>query len=318
MISKLVDGSKDARSPAWRNLVIGIGDDAAAWTSEPAVQIATIDSLNEGAHFSLDITTWRELGWKALAVNLSDIAAMGGEPRYALASLILPDVAVEEVAELYRGLLELAAKYGVAVAGGNISRGPAVSATVAVFGVSPDNRLLTRKAAAPGDKIAVTGWLGGAAGGLRVLRDELSPGADAAAYLRQAFLRPEPRLAEGRVLAEKGVRTAIDISDGLIADLTHICQASGVGARVEAASLPVNPLLRAAFGDAATGMALAGGEDYELLFTAPPATIDAVKAAAACPVTIIGDILPGKGVSLVDAGGRPVAPGTAGWDHFRS
>ncbi|MFH1652302.1 MAG: thiamine-phosphate kinase, partial [Chloroflexota bacterium] len=282
----------------------------------------TVDTVTQDVHFSLDFTPWADLGWKALAVNLSDIAAMGGTPRYALVALALPGkTEADDVLALYGGMLALAGQHGVTVVGGNVSRAPSVSLTVTVTGVLENDRnVLRRSAARPGDKIAVTGCLGGAAAGLRLLREGRQITGEADAALRQAFLRPVPRVAEGQMLARQGVAAAIDISDGLAADLGHVCRASRVSATIRAEDLPVCPGVRENFAEAATALALGGGEDYELLFTASDAVIEKVAKAAGCPVTVIGEI--GEGdlgtVRVVDGSGKDIPLPEKGWEHFRS
>jgi thiamine-monophosphate kinase len=321
LIDLLAKMITDARSDqlAYQKLFIGIGDDAAAWQGDTSTQLATVDSLIEGIHFSLDTITWKELGWKSLAVNLSDIAAMGGVPGYALVSLALPeDTEVDDVTALYEGMIELAQQSEVAIAGGDTCRSPVVSITVSVFGHSQDNRILRRSSATPGDAIAVTGYPGSAAAGLEMLTNKLQLSPEAADYLREAFLLPRPRLAEGQLLTKQGVVTAIDISDGLIADLRHICQASQVSARVDVDRLPIHPMVRDNFGGKERELALAGGEDYELLFTGSAEVINRVKAEANCPVTVIGEITEGEPgrISLFDADGKPVIIRETGWEHF--
>jgi len=301
------------------NLIIGIGDDAAAWRCAAPVQLATVDSMVQGIHFSLETTAWQELGWKSLAINLSDIAAMGGAPEYALVNLALPEnTEVENVAELYRGMIELASQSKVAIVGGNISRSPQVAVTITVLGTSMNNSLLKRSNARPGDTIAVTGYLGSAAAGLEILTRKLKLKPDVTKYLREAFLHPVPRIAEGQLLVRRGINTAIDISDGLLSDLRHICEASKVSAKVNTDRIPIHDMVKASFGEKAREMALSGGEDYELLFTGSSDTINKIKGEMRCPVTAIGEIIsgePGK-IDLLDARGKPVKANRTGWRHF--
>jgi len=317
----MVSSSRNKQLASWHQVIVGIGDDAAAWRGDESTQLATVDSLIQDVHFSLSTTSWKELGWKALAVNLSDIAAMGGIPRYALISLSLPDhTEVKDVAALYEGMIKLAQQFEVAVVGGDTCRAPVVSITIAVLGTTSDKGMLTRSAARPGDKIAVTGYLGSAAAGLEMLTNRLQFDPDVTAYLRDSFLCPVPRVAEGQLLVGEGVKTAIDISDGLIADLNNICKASQVGACVGIEFLPIHPKVRASFDDKSLELALSGGEDYELLFTASAEVIDKVKSAASCPVTVIGEIVAdniGK-VALVDINGNLIDLHKAGWEHFRA
>ena len=305
---------------ARRGLVVGIGDDAAAWRTSAAIQLATTDTMVQGVHFSLDTATWRELGWKALAVNLSDIAAMGGSPKWALVTVGLPDdTEVDSVVELYRGMLDLAGPSQTAIIGGDTITSPLVLITLTVTGEATDDALLTRSGARPGDEVAVTGTLGASAAGLAMLKRHLNFEPRTTAFLRAAHLRPQPRLAEGRVLVEHGVRAAIDLSDGLIADLGHVCQESRVAARVWVDRVPLHPLTRAAFPAEALGLALSGGEDYELLFTAPPDLMARVAGYLSTPATIIGEIVEGEPgrVTLLDSGGREIAWQRGGWDHFK-
>jgi thiamine-monophosphate kinase len=214
-----------ADSPSRRHLVVGIGDDAAAWQGESGQVVATADCLVEGVHFDLKTTSWRDLGWKAMAANLSDIAAMGGSPRYALITLCVPaESSAEDIEELYRGMGELANIYGVTIVGGDTSAAPLVFVGITIIGQARAH-LLTRDGARPGDYIAVTGYLGASAGGLRMSQDGI-PQTEASAALYHAFLRPAPRLEMGELLVAEGARCAIDISDGLLADLGHICRQS--------------------------------------------------------------------------------------------
>jgi len=301
------------------DLLIGIGDDAAAWKCTDVVQLATVDSMVQDIHFSLETTTWQDLGWKSLAINLSDIAAMGGVPRYALVALSLPpETEVADVSALYQGMMELARQFNVAIVGGNISRSMEVSVTITVIGNSASQAILKRSAARPGDIIAVTGYPGSAAAGLEMLSKKLRFKSPAAKYFKDAFLRPAPRITEGQLLIKLGIAAAIDISDGLLADLRHICQASQVGARVITDFLPIHDMVKASFKQKALSLALGGGEDYELLFTGSDTAIKEARNELRCPVTAIGEITadePGK-INLVDAAGCPVKIGRMGWTHF--
>ena len=321
LLAKIVHTSRDNQVPAWQQLLIGIGDDTAAWHSDASTQLATVDSLIEDVHFSLDITPWDELGWKALAVNLSDIAAMGGLPRYALVTLALPGhTEVEDVAALYRGMVELAQQSGVVIIGGDTSYAPIVVITITILGSTRnrDKHILTRSAAEPGEQVAVTGYLGAAAAGLEMLTQQLQFDPEATAYLKKAFLHPYPRITEGELLAEQGIKTAIDISDGLISDLKQICKASQVGARIEIDRIPIPPVVSANFGDKWLELALSGGEDYELLFTGRAEVIARVKKTASCPITVIGETVADKTgkVTLVDSQGNTFNHGKPGWEHF--
>ena len=300
-------------------MLVGIGDDAAAWRGDDATVLATADAMVEGVHFATG-TPWWELGWKALAVNLSDIAAMGGVPGHALVNLSLPGTTeVEDVAQLYRGMAELATQHKVAIVGGNVTSAPVVMIAITVIGRGLKEGFLRRSAAVLGDLVAVTGYLGSAAAGLKVLAGGLKVSPQAATYLKKAHLQPQPRIRDGQLLVKQGVRAAIDVSDGLVADLGHVCAASKVGAIVRANAVPIHPQMREAFGEDALGLALGGGEDYELLFAASDRIIGEVKAAigADCPVTVIGEITGGAGVVLLGEDGKPYHIDGPGWDHFR-
>ncbi len=307
---------------SWQHLLVGIGDDAAAWQGDNHIQLATTDSLVQDVHFDLATITLEELGWKALAVNLSDIAAMGGVPRYALVSLSCPgDIEVEAISRFCRSMASLGTEFGVAIVGGNLAAGPSLVITVTVFGCSRDKLLLKRSTAMPGDQVAVTGHLGLSSAGLEMLRKGISLNIETSAILRKAHLQPIPRVSEGQILIERGVSSAIDISDGLIADLDHICEASTTNARVEIDRVPVHQLVRTYFPNYLE-LALFGGEDYELLFTADSSTVDGAREALDCPVTVVGQVveqgrLPNR-VTLVDAKGEVVPHARGGWEHFTS
>jgi thiamine-monophosphate kinase len=310
LLAKMV-GKGDER------LLIGIGDDAAAWQGDDSIQLASVDSFIEGVHFTPETTPWPDVGGKALAVNISDIAAMGGIPRYALVSLALPDDSqVEDVAALYNGMLKVGKQHGVSIIGGDISKAPLVAVTITILGSSPTKKILARSSAQAGDIVAITGSLGAAAAGMALLKNKGKLDPEAESRLKDAFLHPTPRIAEGLLLVEQGVKTAIDISDGLVADLGQICKASQVGARIEVERVPIEPAVKTAFSEGSLELALSGGEDYELLFTASKEIVDRIKKAASVPITAIGEITAGKGVTLIDKQGKPFELKKAGWEHF--
>ncbi len=321
LLAKMAYSARDNQQASWQQLITGIGDDAAAWRSDASTQLATIDSFIQDVHFSLGVTSWEDLGWKAMAVNLSDIAAMGGIPRYALVSLAVPGhTEVEDVTALYKGMIELAQRFGVAIIGGDTSSAPLVAINITILGSTRGQaqHILTRSAAKPGDKVAVTGELGAAAAGVKMLARNLQFDLEATACFKKAFLHPYPRIAEGQLLVDQGVKTAIDISDGLISDLSHICKASQISARIEIDRVPIQPEVKANFSDRALELALSGGEDYELLFTGSTEVIDKVKKAASCPITVIGEIVADKigKITLVDRKGKSFNLGKTGWEHF--
>ncbi|MHC1578741.1 MAG: thiamine-phosphate kinase [Dehalococcoidia bacterium] len=308
------------RSP-WRGILVGIGDDAAAWQSDNRIQLATTDTLVQDVHFDLSIITWEELGWKALAVNLSDIAAMGGIPKYALISLALPgQLEVEDISRFINSMMHIAREFRVAIVGGNVAAARSIVITVTLIGYSKGKTVLKRSTASFGQQIAVTGYIGLSAAGLQMLKRKTIADPEARNTLRRAHLRPMPRLKEGQTLLRQGVNTAIDISDGLVADLDHICESSKVKAKINMEQIPIHPLVTAHFSDY-QDLALCGGEDYELLFTADKATVGRVKQALDSPVTVIGYItdekLP-KRVTVVDSKGNIIPYRKAGWEHFKN
>ncbi len=308
------------RTP-WREILVGIGDDAAAWQSGNRIQLATTDTLVQGVHFDPGIITWEELGWKALAVNLSDVAAMGGIPDYALLSLALPaQLKVKDVSAFIDSFTRMATEFGVAIVGGNVTTAPNTVITVTIIGRSKGKTVLERSTASSGDQIAVTGYVGTSAAGLEMLKGNAISDPRARDVLRQAHLRPMPRVKEGQILVEQGVKTAIDISDGLAADLDHICESSKVNAKIKVEQLPVHPVVAAHFPNSQQ-LALSGGEDYELIFTADKATVARAKRALSCPVTVIGDIteqeLPTR-VLVLDSKGTILPYKKKGWDHFKN
>jgi thiamine-monophosphate kinase len=292
-------------------VAVGPGDDAAVLRPRAGEElVATVDAVVEGVHFDARFSA-ADVGWKALAVNLSDLAAMGARPLHALVALgVPPGTPGSRLAGVARGLGACARAHGVAVVGGNVTRARDLSVTVTVLGAVPAGRALLRRGARPGDLVAVTGTLGDAALGL-------APGAPPALARRQR--RPSPRLAAGRALA-KLARAGIDVSDGLAQDLGHLCRASGVGAEVEAARLPLSPAYRRAVRGLAEpfAAALAGGEDYELLVALPPRALAAARAAAAragTSLSVIGRFVRGGGVSVRGPHGERV-PSPPGHDHL--
>ena len=321
-----------ARVATRDDVVLGIGDDAALVVVPSGRQLAVaMDTLNAGVHFPHD-TRAADIGWKALAVNLSDLAAMGARPAWCTLSLSLPDADMSWIDAFLDGFLALAALHDVALIGGDTTRGP-LSVCVTVHGFIEPGRALRRDGARRGDDVWVSGTLGDAAAGLdhRVAIDAAVPtdgdagdvrmqaDPDARAFLRGRLDRPTPRVALGRALI--GIATAcIDVSDGLLADLAHVARASDVHVQVDVDALPVSDALRACR-DAEDRRALqaTGGDDYELCFTASPAlrgAIEAVAIAAATPVTRIGVVQAGAGVAAIDGAGQTWQSIRHGYQHF--
>jgi thiamine-monophosphate kinase len=305
-----------------RHAVLGVGDDCALLQPAPGTQLAiSCDMLVEGRHFFPDVDP-ATLGHKALAVNLSDLAACGARPLAFTLALALPHANEAWLAEFARGLFALADAHDCELIGGDTTQGP-LNLCITVFGEVPvvtgKSQALLRSGARPGDDIYVSGTLGDARLALEALQGQLSVPAAALAAARIRLEQPRPRVALG--LALRGLATAaIDVSDGLLGDLGHILQASACGATVDTAS--AQSLLACAAIDGARRLdyVLAGGDDYELLFTAPPAARAAVLAAAqasAIPVTHIGRIEAAPGLRLLDGQGAPLPNRYASFDHFR-
>jgi thiamine-monophosphate kinase len=300
------------------DVVLGIGDDAALLRVAAGEDLVlTTDALVEGVHFLAGASA-HSLGHRVLAVNLSDIAAMGATPNWALLALNLPRVDEIWLQGFASGFGELARTHGVALVGGNVSRGP-LSLTVAMAGTLPSGLGLRRDGARPGDALYVSGTVGDASAWLRCGRGELQPSAPAADFLQQRFEYPTPRLALGAGLLDLA-SACVDVSDGLYADAQRLLAAAGVGARIELPQLPVSWALREALGDRSWQQALEGGEDYELCFTAPEARHEQIAALAVqtgTPITQIGRIRDGAEIELVmNKSVMQFSP--LGFDHFRT
>jgi thiamine-monophosphate kinase len=299
--------------------VLGVGDDAALLRVSPGKLLAvSSDMLVAGRHFLPDADPYL-LGHKTLAVNLSDLAAMGATPRWATLALALPEVNEAWLAAFSRGFFDLADRFSVSLVGGDTTRGP-LNLCVTIFGET-DARALRRDAAQVGDDIWVSGDLGGAALGLAHLMGQVTLGADAAADCLTRLHRPEPRVALGLALAQLPRVAAIDISDGLLGDLGHILARSGVGAEIELASVPAHSALLALLPGStqARRCLLAGGDDYELCFCAPgdvAASVVAAGAAAGVAVHRIGRIGSNAGVRVIGLDGQQLRIQERGFDHF--
>jgi thiamine-monophosphate kinase len=311
------------------HVVRGIGDDCAVLRPAAGMDLlVTTDTQEEGVHFRRDWATPQDIGWRCLAVNVSDIAAMGGMPLGAVIALSLPPtLEVAFVEALYDGLYELATAYDCPIVGGNISKtAGGVSVTITVLGEVPHGQSLCRSGAQAGDEIWVTGDLGGAKAGLEaLLHPQAVAGLPTTAVLHR-YRRPRPRLREAQYLRQHGtLHSLLDLSDGLSSDLAHICEESRVGARLEAACIPISVEVRRvaqALHADPLAFALHGGEDFELCFTAPPAALAAVQQAFAaqfgCPLVRIGTIEPGVGITLGSPDGTHQTLSTHGYDHFRT
>jgi thiamine-monophosphate kinase len=298
------------------DVVLGIGDDAAVLAIDGHVAV-TVDTLVAGVHFP-DGMAPHLLGYRLMAVNLSDLAAMGATPRWCTLALTLPVAEELWLDGFSRGLFELADRYGVSLVGGNLSRGP-LTLTLQLIGRVERENLLTRGGGHVGDDIYVTGTLGDSAAGIAlILERSAAPQGSAAAALKERFYRPVPRVGAGLALGPLAT-AAIDVSDGLLADLGHICTASGCGATIDVERVPLSAELLSLFPpQEALALALGGGDDYELCFTAPPSRaeeIEAVLEAAGTPVRRIGQLVAGQTV-VCRRDGEPFAPAVRGFSHF--
>jgi thiamine-monophosphate kinase len=307
-------------------VLVGPGDDAAAVRPRGTV-LATADLLLEGRHFDFAFSSPADVGWKALAANVSDIAAMGGVPRYALVSLGAPaSTPVATLEALYDGLAECARTFGVSVVGGDTVGSEALVVSVAVLGDAGPAGVVTRSGARAGDVVCVTGNVGGAAAGLKLLREagtdpEASRLLEKHPGLASLHRRPTPRVREGQAAASVGATAMIDVSDGLAADLGHICERSRLGVELRAASVPhaegVDDAARWA-GLEPDALALGGGDDYELLIAIPAVQVSALAdAIAPTNVTPIGELGGTERVFVGSDGERRPLAGL-GWDHFGS
>jgi thiamine-monophosphate kinase len=300
-----------------RRAALGVGDDCALLQPGAGMQLAvSCDMLVEGRHFLATVPPAR-LGHKALAVNLSDLAACGAEPLAFTLALALPRADDEFLAGFAQGMLALADAHGIELVGGDTTAGP-LNICITVFGQVPAGQALLRSGARPGDDLWVSGTLGDARLALEVFRGAFAlPGGDFET-VRRAMELPQPRVALGRAL--RGVASsAIDLSDGLVGDLGHVLQRSGVGAVLQADALPRSAVLAALPLALQRQCVLAGGDDYELLFTAPPARRDAVLTVAGragVAVTHCGEIVSGTGLRVLDAAGRDLPTAWRGFDHF--
>jgi thiamine-monophosphate kinase len=321
----LLAAIRDRLGPPGDRVLVGSGDDAAVVRPAGSVSVTSVDTFVEGVHFRLVTTSLRDLGHKCLAASLSDIAAMGALPGEAYLAVGLPGhLGERETLELAEGAAALAGDYGV-ICGGDLTRADELFVAVTAVGYAgAGDRVVTRGGVRPGDLLGVTGALGGSGAGL-VLLERKPAGVDVetGARLLERHLRPRPLLAAGRALAAAGVSAMIDVSDGVASDVARLCEQSGVGIEVDLAALPLDEgvaEVAAAVGLDALELGAAAGEDYELLFTAPPDARESVERAgdhSRSPVTWIGHALEGGEAEprLLDESGTPRR--LAGWDHLR-
>jgi thiamine-monophosphate kinase len=317
LIDRIVARLGDA---AAHDILVPPGDDAAAWATTVGASVATIDALAEGTHWRADTMTMTDVGWRAVAANVSDLAAMGADPRYLLVALALPaDTPIADVDALTEGMMEACRAHGVRIAGGDIVRARSLLISVAAFGhVDVPDALLRRNGARPGDRVAVSGTPGAAAAGLALIEGSREHEPDAASLVR-AHRRPRARTALGRNAIAAGVRAGMDISDGLVQDLEHIARASNVGIEVAAAQLPLAEAAVTLLGRReALDLALGGGEDFELVLCGEREALAGLDSHDPC-VTLIGRVVaehPGEVVVWTEDGAA-YEPPRRGWDHAR-
>lgn len=299
------------------DVLLDIGDDCAVVETPSGDRLAvTTDAMLEGRHFRLDWLTPYEVGSRAMTACLSDVAAMGAEPCFAFASTALPpEMAVEDAAELMRGVVDQAERFGACLLGGDtIAAHEHVGLDLMLLGRCRDH-IWRRDGARVGNAVIVTGDIGGSAGAVAARSAGLR---DIACWHRYAA--PVPRVAQAAALNGVGeITSCIDISDGLVQDAGHLCERSGVGITIHAGLLPISEKTRTVAELLETQplmWALTGGEDFELLFTAPPEAALALQDAAELPLTVVGEVVTGSGVTVVEDGGRPLVVQSGGWDHF--
>ncbi|MGH7771304.1 MAG: thiamine-phosphate kinase [Candidatus Binatia bacterium] len=310
-------------TPKGRGVRLGIGDDAAWLECRNRSFLITSDVLIEGVHFNLKWSSFYDLGYKTLAVNLSDLAAMGGSPAYLVLSLGIPvDFKTKDIEEFYRGIRVLASQSGVALVGGDTSASKRFFISAFLVGYAP-NRPITRSGGKVGDDLYVTGTLGDSALGLELLKKKEESNAHKAADLIARHRFPTARLKAGTFLAQEKLANAmIDVSDGLLQDLGHLCKASGVGAVVWQEALPLSPAYRSYAGRKGTLYALTGGEDYELLFCLRRRNrtrLEKIKKRLGVPITRIGKCVPSReAIKVLDGKGNPLSIPVLGHDHFKN
>ncbi len=322
-----IDSIKGQCDISGQMVIKGIGDDCAVLSSTPGrVLLFTADMLVEDIHFMIDKIPFYQLGRKAIAVNLSDIAAMGGRPLVALISLAIPvETGVEAIQELYRGMRDICEHHDLNIVGGDTVASPdKLVINVSVIGDARENEVLYRSGTSPGDTIYLTGNVGDSMAGLKILTNEIAPPEGIGGYFIKAHNEPIPLIETGRIIAASGLASAmIDLSDGLLSDLGHICEESGVGALLFSEKIPLSPeltLLAGGVGFNLLELALSGGEDYQLLFTVPVENDQGIeklfKEHDLTPPYPIGEIGKERGMRLVGGDGSVEELRPKGFNHF--
>ncbi len=324
LISQLIPFSVDENLQDSDSVLVGIGDDAAVVSTPSGILLLTTDAIVDGIHFRSGDERWYDVGWKCAVSNLSDIAAMGGIPDHALVTLGVPKgSSIDTYSEFYSGMNEAFSKFGGRVVGGDVVSSPTMFVNMALTGhpaSDVDGRAawLTRSTAKVDDLVCVTGPLGGSAGGLEVmLAEDSNPSGQ---ILIDRHFHPTPRIELGNLLVSSGVVCAMDVSDGLVGDLEKIANSSNVGITIEMSKIPIPPELIFMFGTSAIEFALSGGEDYELVFTAPKDVIEKLQQSNISEVSVIGRVTdsgntPGT-VDVFDSEGNNYEPSRQSWDHL--
>lgn len=324
----LIDRLKKCVTSPKDFVILGNGDDAAVFESKPGLlTVMTADALVEGVHFDLGFASFQDVGWRAMAANLSDVAATGGSPTFGTVCICVPpDCTVKSLEALFEGMDAVAAPLGCRIIGGDTTASlHGLTISIAMLGEVTRDRITARGGVKQGDLFCVTGHLGGSRAGLEVLRRGLS--AESFNEVVRRYLRPVPRVREALVMGDSApVHAAIDVSDGLASELHHLCRTSRVGARIEQSMIPIHPetasVARACDADG-LGFALSGGEDFELLFTVAPRDADhviqAVRSATGTPVTVVGEaVTAADGVRIRKPEGTWLPLADTGYDHFRN
>jgi thiamine-monophosphate kinase len=312
-----------------QHVLRAIGDDSAAFRTEPGyVMLVTTDMLIEGVHFIRESLSGFDLGYKAMAVNLSDIAAMGGIAREAFVSIAIPkDCGLDYLEDFYNGMKSLASRFDVNILGGDTTSSQRdLAINITVIGIAPEHQILYRNTAQIGDRIYCTGYLGDSRAGLEFILHHITPESAEERALIQAHISPEPHLRQGRFLAEfGGVHAAIDVSDGLSSDIAHIAQESHVGVKLHSEKIPISESLRhfcKKFGFDPVEYALSGGEDYVLICTVAPERAERLEQEYLKtfhqPLYRIGEITDSKTLEIIAPDGRIMPLISGGWDHFKS
>lgn len=321
ILEKLISKNKPNFKPnSLVSQLMSIGDDAAIWSDLSANYCITTDSMIENVHFKKQFTNWDDLGWKAISVNQSDIAAMGFNPIYSVVSIGVPkNTEVESIKHLYKGMLKATKQNGGEIVGGDTVRSSLITINISMIGVrgkenNQKTNFLSRSNAIPKDSIAVTGYLGNSAAGFNILKKPHKLEEKIIKYLSKSHLRPQPKVQTGITLCNNGIKSAIDISDGFMQDITRICKSSNVGAKIEVSKIPVHKYLKKAFPNNWLNYAMNGGEDYEILFTGPSELIKKIAEKSKTKITIIGEITKSKKIEIINKTNQKILEKK--WDHF--